>query len=109
MAHCFSGTQAVADRFLDLGFYISFSGTVTFPNAKKLADVARTVPDDRILIETDCPYLAPQAQRGRRNEPAWVGYVAGKIAELRGIDISRVAEMTTRNAGKFFPGGDAFQ
>ncbi len=102
VAHCFSGNQAVADRFLDLGFYISFSGTVTFPNAKKLADVARIVPDDRILIETDCPYLAPQQQRGRRNEPAWVGYVAERIAELRGIDLSLIAEITTRNSEELF-------
>lgn len=102
VAHCFSGNQAVADRFLDLGFYISFSGTVTFPKTKELAEVACIVPNDRILIETDCPYLAPQQQRGRRNEPAFVRYVAEKISELRGIDLPHAAEMTRRNAEELF-------
>ncbi|GAF78468.1 unnamed protein product [marine sediment metagenome] len=104
VAHCFSGNRAVADRFLDLDFYISFSGTVTFPKTEELAEVARIVPDDRILIETDCPYLAPQAQRGRRNEPAFVKYVAERIAVLRKIDISQAADITMRNAGELFLG-----
>ena len=102
VAHCFSEGGEVAAKFLDLGFYISFSGTITYPKTDKLAEAARMVPDDRILIETDCPYLAPQTQRGRRNEPAFVEYVAERIAQLRRMDLSDAAEMTTRNGERLF-------
>lgn len=102
VAHCFSEGPKVAADFLDLGFYISFSGTITYPKTNELAEAARMVPDDRILIETDCPYLAPQAQRGRRNEPAFVRYVAERVAQLRGMNLSDAANMTTRNGEKLF-------
>lgn len=102
VAHCFSGDETVARKFMDLGFYISFSGTVTFPNTRRLADAARMVPDDRILVETDCPYLAPQARRGKRNEPAFVKYAVEKLAELRGTDPASIGETTALNATALF-------
>lgn len=95
--HCFTESQAVADAALDLGFYISFSGIVTFKNAKALKEVARHVPLERLLIETDAPYLAPVPHRGQRNEPAYVRHVAEEIAALRGIGLEEVAQASTRN------------
>jgi TatD DNase family protein len=90
--HCFSGTLAEARLALDLGFYVSFSGILTFPKAADLRDVARQVPADRVLVETDAPYLAPVPHRGRRNEPAWVRHTLDRLAEVRGVrpdDLSR--------------------
>lgn len=95
--HCFTETQAVADAALEMGFYISFSGIVTFKNATALKDVARTVPLARMLIETDSPYLAPVPYRGKQNEPSYVPHVAVEIARLRGISVEEVADATTRN------------
>jgi TatD DNase family protein len=95
--HCFTESQAVADQAMALGFYISFSGIVTFKNAVALKEVARQVPLDRMLVETDAPYLAPMPYRGKINQPAYVRYVAESIAELRGISLEEVAEATTRN------------
>jgi TatD DNase family protein len=95
--HCFTETQAVADAALEMGFYISFSGIVTFKNAKELKEVARRVPLHRLLVETDSPYLAPVPHRGKRNEPAYVRHVAAEIAALRGISLEEVAEASTRN------------
>lgn len=95
--HCFTETWEVAAAALDMGFYISFSGIVTFKNARALQDVARRVPLDRLLIETDAPYLAPVPHRGRINEPAFVRHVAEEIARLRGIPLERVASQTTSN------------
>ena len=89
--HCFTESQAVADAALDMGFCISFSGIVTFKSAVELQQVARRVPSDRLLIETDSPYLAPVPHRGRTNEPAYIPHVAAKIAELRGVDTSQIA------------------
>lgn len=104
--HCFSGDQEDADNYLDLGFLISFTGTITFPPKKGLPDVlgevVRRVPLDRILIETDSPYLAPPPHRGERNEPSYVRFVAEKIAETKGIDFEAVARQTTSNAKKLF-------
>lgn len=100
--HCFTESREVADAALDLGFYISFSGIVTFKNAKALKEVARHVPLDRLLIETDSPYLAPAPHRGRRNEPAYVRHVAEEIAALRGIGLEEVAQATTRNFFELF-------
>jgi TatD DNase family protein len=88
--HCFTETRAVAEAALDLGFHISFSGIVTFRNAHALREVAAFVPMDRLLIETDAPYLAPAPHRGRRNEPAFVPHVASAIAHLRGLDVAEV-------------------
>lgn len=103
--HCFTETQAVAEAALDQGFYISFSGIVTFKNAKSLQEVARHVPLERLLIETDAPYLAPTPHRGKRNEPAYVRHVAEEIARLRGITLEEVAEATTRNFFTLFGKG----
>ena len=100
--HCFTENQAVADAALAMGFYISFSGIVTFKNAKALKEVARHVPLDRLLIETDAPYLAPTPHRGHRNEPAYVRHVAEEIAALRGIDLEEVAQASTRNFFNLF-------
>lgn len=104
--HCFSEDLAFAKRALDLGFYLSFSGIITFRNASQLREVIRTVPDDRLLIETDAPYLTPAPYRGKRNESAYVTYVAEQIAELKYGDskagLARVAELTTKNACQLF-------
>jgi len=94
----------VAKGAMDLGFYISFSGIVTFKNATALREVARQVPLERMLIETDSPYLAPVPFRGKTNEPGLVRYVAEEIARLRGIPMERVAEATTDNFFKLFKG-----
>jgi TatD DNase family protein len=95
--HCFTETQQVADAALEMNFYISFSGIVTFKSAKDLKEVAKQVPLDRMLIETDSPYLAPMPYRGKMNQPGYVKHVAEHIAELRGITVEEVAEATTRN------------
>jgi TatD DNase family protein len=95
--HCFTETWEMAKEALDMGFYISFSGILTFKNAAALRDVAQRVPLDRLLIETDSPYLAPVPFRGRKNEPRYVGHVAARIAELRGLTVEALAEITSRN------------
>lgn len=100
--HCFSGTLEQAQRCIDLNFYISFAGPVTFKNAKPLQEVAREVPLERILIETDCPYLAPHPFRGKRNEPAYVKYVAQQLAHLKNKDIEEIATITYNNAKRLF-------
>ncbi len=96
--HCFTGTIDFARRLLDLGLYISFSGIVTFRNAASLRDTARFVPGDRILIETDSPYLAPEPLRGRPNEPSYLPHVASCLAPLRNVSPQHLAELTTANA-----------
>ncbi len=96
--HCFSGSWEIAKEYLKLGYYISFAGPVTFKKAPKLQEAAVNVPLDRLLIETDSPYLAPEPVRGRRNEPTNVRYVAEKIAALRGLSLSELARITTENA-----------
>jgi TatD DNase family protein len=100
--HCFTESQEVADAALELGFYISFSGIVSFRNATALKEVATRVPLDRLLIETDAPYLAPVPHRGKTNEPAWVVHVAEEIARLRGVPLETVAEATTANFFRLF-------
>jgi TatD DNase family protein len=95
--HCFTESLEVARAAMDLGFHISFSGIVTFKNARELRAVAQAVPLARLLIETDAPYLAPVPHRGRRNEPSFVPHVAAKLAELHGVAVERVAEQTTEN------------
>ena len=89
-------------QFLELGFYISFSGTVTFPKAVPTHDCAREVPQDRFLVETDCPFLAPVPRRGKRNEPAFVASVAMRVAELRQQSLEQVAQDSTENARRLF-------
>ena len=100
--HCFTETREVAEAALDLGFYISFSGIVTFRNAAELKAVAQYVPLDRLLIETDAPYLAPVPHRGKTNEPAWVVHVAEEIARLRNEPLERIAAATTENFFRLF-------
>jgi TatD DNase family protein len=99
--HCFTGDEAMARRALDIGFYVSLSGIVTFPRAEEIRRVAAMVPADRLLIETDAPYLAPVPHRGKRNEPAFVARVAEVIATVRGLDPAAVADATTRNFAAF--------
>jgi TatD DNase family protein len=98
--HCFTGTREQAFSCLDLGLYLSFPGIITFQNALELREVAKIVPLDRILIETDSPFLAPIPQRGKRNEPQFVLHVAEKMAELRGLKLDEFIEHTTQNAFK---------
>ncbi|HZC04934.1 MAG TPA: TatD family hydrolase [Ktedonobacterales bacterium] len=100
--HCFIGDQTMARDALDLGFYLSFAGPVTFPKNIELAEVAAWAPIDRMLVETDCPYLTPTPFRGRRNEPRHVAQVARRIAELRDITFDQMAEATSRNAATLF-------
>jgi TatD DNase family protein len=100
--HCFTGDSAMARRALDLGFHVSLAGIVTFPRALELKDVARMVPLDRLLIETDSPFLAPVPYRGKRNEPAHVTRVAETIAGLRGIDAEEVARAAFDNFTRLF-------
>lgn len=100
--HCFTETADVARAALALGFYVSFSGIVTFKNARELQAVAIEVPLDRLLIETDSPYLAPVPMRGKTNEPGFVPFVAAKIAELKGLSLEQVAAASTLNTGNLF-------
>ena len=100
--HCFSGSAETAKEYLRLGYFISFAGPLTFKKAPKLWEAAKIVPKDRLLIETDSPYMAPEPVRGRRNEPANVRYVGMKLAELRGESAEEVAEYTTRNAMRVY-------
>lgn len=96
--HCFTGSWECAKVYLDMGLYISLSGAVTFKNAPKLMEVAQNVPADRLLVETDCPYMTPVPLRGQRNEPAYVAYTAAKIAEIRGVAPDKMAQQLFENA-----------
>ncbi|RJQ41109.1 MAG: TatD family deoxyribonuclease [Dehalococcoidia bacterium] len=100
--HCFTESWDVAKAAMDLGFYISFSGIVTFANAAALREVAAKVPDDRLLVETDSPYLAPVPYRGKTNEPAYVRHVAERLAEVRGVSFDHIADVTTQNFFNLF-------
>ncbi len=104
--HCFSGDAWLAKHALDLGFYLSFSGILTFQNAAMLREIAKTVPIDRLLIETDCPYLTPMPHRGKRNEPAYVRLVAERLAELKSVEVplsvEDIGRITTDNARRLF-------
>ena len=100
--HCFIGDQAMARDALDLGFYLSFAGPLTYPANETLREVAAWAPEDRILIETDSPYLTPPPHRGKRNEPKLVALVAQKLAEARNVSLERIAEVTTQNAATLF-------
>ncbi|MDH4136229.1 MAG: TatD family hydrolase [Anaerolineae bacterium] len=100
--HCFSGDLAMAREVIEMGFYISIPGPVTFANARRLPELVRTLPLERLLIETDCPYLTPHPHRGKRNEPAYVRLVAEAIAQIKGIPLEQVARLTTANARALF-------
>lgn len=100
--HCFSYSTEEAKKYLDMGFYIGIGGVVTFKNAKKLIEVAQYVPTDRILLETDCPYLAPEPNRGKRNSSLNLKYVAARIAEIKDISYEEVVETTNQNARRMY-------
>ncbi len=100
--HCFTGNYEAACAYLDLGFYISFTGIITFKNADALRDVVRNVPLERILVETDSPFLTPVPHRGKRNEPAYVRYVAEVVARVNGLSLDEAARVTTDNVRKLF-------
>lgn len=100
--HTFSGTLDQAQRYLALGLYLSFSGVITFRNAGPILDAAKSAPLDRILIETDCPFLTPEPHRGERNEPAYVRFVAEKIAQVRSISLEKIQKTTNKNTHELF-------
>ncbi|MCF6139578.1 TatD family hydrolase [Pseudalkalibacillus berkeleyi] len=100
--HCYSGSLEIAKRCMDMNFYISFGGPVTFKNAKRPKEVATEIPMDRLLIETDCPFLSPHPLRGKRNESSYVKYIAEQIADLKGISIEELAQKTSDNAFRLF-------
>ncbi|MDO4542222.1 MAG: TatD family hydrolase [Bacillota bacterium] len=100
--HCYSGSYEDALKAIKMGFYIGVDGPLTYPNSRKLPEIVKKLPLERILIETDCPYLTPQQFRGKRNQPAYVRFVAEKIAELRQISVEEVAAATTENAHRLF-------
>ncbi len=102
LIHCFTSDATAVRRYLDLGLYVSLAGVVTFKNADALRDAARQVPLDRLLVETDCPYLAPLPHRGKRNEPAFVAITAAALAKLHGVSEEAFAEATSRNAAALF-------
>jgi len=100
--HCFSYGKEMAREFLNMGFYIGVGGVVTFKNAKKLKEVVEYTPMDRILLETDCPYLAPTPYRGKRNSSLYLPYVAEEIAQIKGISYEEVLKITMENAKKMY-------
>lgn len=103
LLHCYTGGPELARAVLDMGGYISFSGIITFRNAADVRAVVQDVPLDRIIIETDCPFLAPVPMRGRRNEPAYITYVAEKLAEIKNLSAEKLAQITTENFFRLFP------
>ncbi|MBB5372389.1 TatD family hydrolase [Acidocella aromatica] len=102
LLHCFSSSRALAEAALEMGGYISFSGMLTFPKAPDIREIARDVPEDRLLVETDSPYLAPVPFRGKRNEPAYTAYTAARLAEIKGMTPEALADLTTRNFKTLF-------
>lgn len=100
--HCYSGSLEMAKEYIKMGFYISFAGPVTFKNAKVSKEVAKELPIDRILVETDSPYLTPEPHRGKRNEPLYVRYVASMVAELRDMTFDEIAKVTAENTKRLF-------
>lgn len=103
VVHTFSGSEEQAKQYLELGMYLSFSGVLTFPKkAEVIQEVARTMPLERILIETDCPFLTPHVHRGQRNEPSYVRFVAEKLAELRGVSLEEIDRVTRENTKRLF-------
>lgn len=102
VVHCFSAGPAAAEAFLAAGLHISFTGLVTFPKAEEVVRAVRVAPLERVMVETDCPFLAPEPKRGKRNEPGYVKYVAQKVAEIKGLPIEEVEFLTTRTANQLF-------
>jgi TatD DNase family protein len=102
--HCFTGDVAQAEESLEIGFHLSFGGVLTFPKAEAVREAARIVPDDKLLVETDCPYLAPVPHRGKRNEPAFIVETAKRLADVRSCTIAQIARITTANFERLFTG-----
>lgn len=102
MAHCFTGSLELAKKYLNLGFYISFSGIITFKKSEEVREIVKMVPMDRLLIETDAPFLAPVPLRGQKNQPAYVKYVAEHVAQIKNLQFEEVAKITTENAKSLF-------
>ncbi len=102
MIHCFTGNYEAAREYLDLGFYLSFTGIITFKNAEPLREVVRKVPLERMFVETDSPYLTPVPHRGKRNEPAYVRFVADMVAKVKTVSLEDVARTTTSNVHELF-------
>lgn len=102
MVHCFTGSMALAKAYLDLGFYVSFTGIITFKKAEDLRAVVKMVPLEKMMVETDSPFLAPVPHRGKKNEPAFVKHVAECVAEIKGVTFEEVARVTSENAARFF-------
>ena len=102
VVHCFGGDAATAARYSDIGFCISFAAYIGYPSARSMADVVRSVPDDRLLIETDCPFLPPPGRRGQRNEPSYIVQTAEVLAEFRGVPVEEIARQTRQNAERLF-------
>jgi len=100
--HCFTGNYEAARAYLDLGFYLSFTGIITFKNAEPLREVVRQVPLERMFVETDSPFLTPVPHRGKRNEPAYVRFVAETVAKIKGLELEEVARVTTNNVKDLF-------
>ena len=100
--HCYSGSAETAREILKLGMMISFTGVLTFKNARRAVEACAAVPLDRLMIETDCPYMAPEPHRGERNFSGYVRHVAEKMAEIKGVSYDEIVEMTNRNARKFY-------
>lgn len=100
--HCFSGSWEFAKECIKKGFYVALGGVVTFKNAKKVHEIAKNIPLEHLLLETDAPYLTPEPFRGKRNEPAYVKFAAEKIAEIRGVSLEEIAQATTKNANEIF-------
>ncbi len=102
LLHCFSSGRALAEAVVAMGGYVSFSGILTFPRSEALREIARDLPEDRLLVETDAPYLAPVPFRGKRNEPAWTAQTAKMLAQMRGLEMAAVADLTTGNFRRLF-------
>ena len=100
--HCFSGDLSMAEEVIEMGYLISIAGPVTYPNARRLHELVQNLPDESIVLETDCPFLPPQSRRGERNEPLFVLETAHKVAELRGLELDELVELTSRNARGIF-------
>jgi TatD DNase family protein len=102
LLHCYSGSLEMAKIYVEMGHYFSFGGPITFQNANRLRGVVAGIPLERILLETDCPYLTPHPHRGKRNEPAYLGLIAEKLAEIHGVTVEEVVRITAANARQFF-------
>ena len=100
--HCYSGSAEMARQLVDMGWYIGFTGVLTFKNARKAVETAQAIPLDRIVLETDCPYMAPEPFRGRRNDPGYLHRMAEKLAELRGVSVEEVCRITTENGKRLY-------